>query len=258
MRLLTAALILTLLAATPTLAAERLRIATTGGYPPFTYVDDAGEISGFDVDIARALCTQLGAECEIVLEEWERLIPELRAGSFDAVAASMSITEKRRELVSFTDRYYSNMVRFVARKSSDFDPADAARKSSDFDPADAAGKTIGAASATIASDWLEENLAGTATIRLYAGQHELHGDLVADRLDAMFGDGLGSYAWLQGPEGAGFEFVGEGYRLDEGIGIAVRHEDASLLLRLNGALEVILENGTYERINARYFPFSIY
>ena len=63
---------------------------------------------------------------------------------------------------------------------------------------------------------------------------------------------------FRGPEGAGFEFVGEGHRLDEGIGMAVRHEDASLLSRLNGALEVILANGTYGRINARYFPFSIY
>ena len=246
MRRLAAALVLALLAATPTLAAEKLRIATTGGYPPFTYVEDGGEFAGFDVDIARALCAELGAECEVVLEEWERLIPELRAGSFDAVAASMSITEKRRKLVSFTDRYYSNVVRFVARKGSGFDPADAA------------SKTIGAARATIASDWLEANLAGTATIELYAEQEELNGALVAGRLDAMFGDGLGFYAWLQGPEGAGFEFVGEGYRLDEGIGIAVRHEDASLLSRLNRALEAILANGTYERINARYFPFSIY
>ena len=246
MRLLAAALVLALLAATPALAAEKLRIATAGGYPPFTYVDDAGEIAGFDVDVALALCTELGAECEIVLEEWERPIPELRAGSFDAIAASMSITEKRRELVSFTERYYSNVVRFVARKGSGFDPADAA------------GKTIGAARATIASDWLEANLAGTATIELYAGQRELLGDLAADRLDAMFGDGLGSYGWLQDPEGADFEFVGEAYRLDEGIGIAVRREDKSFLSRLNGGLEAILANGTYERINARYFPFSIY
>ena len=246
MRLLAAALVLALLAAAPTLAAERLRIATTGGYPPFTYVDDAGEIAGFDVDIARALCAELGVECELVLEEWERLISELRAGSFDAIAASMSITERRRELVSFTERYYSNVVRFVAREGSGFDAADAA------------GTTIGAARATIASDWLEENLAGMATIELYTGQQELFGDLVAGRLDAMFGDGLGSYTWLQGTEGAGFEFVGEGYRLDEGIGIAVRHEDTALLQRLNGALEAILDNGTYQRINARYFPFGIH
>ncbi len=247
MRLLAASLALAVLAAAlPSLAAEKLRIATTGDYPPFTYVEDTGEIAGFDVDIALALCAELAAECEIVLEDWERLIPELRAGSFDAIAASMSITEKRRRLVSFTERYYSNVVRFVARKGSGFDPADAA------------GTTIGAARATISSDWLEANLAGTATIKLYTEQQGLYGDLVAGRLDAIFGDGLGSYAWLQGPEGAEFEFAGEGYRLDEGIGIAVRHEDASLLSRLNAALEAILANGTYERINARYFPFGIY
>ena len=241
-----AALVLLVLAAMPALAAEKLRIATTGDYPPFSYVDAAGEIAGFDVDIAQALCAELDAECEIVLEAWEQLIPELRAGSFDAIAASMSITEKRRLEVSFTNRYYSNMVRFTARTGSGFDPNDAG------------GKLIGAIRATIASDWLAANLAGTATIKLYAGQQELHADLAAGRLDAMFGDGLGSYTWLQGPEGAGFEFVGEGYRLDEGIGIAVRHEDASLLSRLNRGLEAILANGTYEQINARYFPFSIH
>ncbi len=246
MRPFAAALVLMVLAAMPAFAAEKLRIATTGDYPPFSYVDDAGEIAGFDVDIALALCAELNADCEIVLEDWEQLIPELRAGNFDAIAASMSITEKRRLEVSFTDRYYSNMVRFVARTGSGFDPADAA------------GKTIGAARATIASDWLAANLARTATIKLYAGQEELHADLAAGRLDALFGDGLGSHAWLQGPAGAGFEFVGEGYRLDEGIGIAVRHEDASLLSRLNRGLEAILANGTYEQINARYFPFSIH
>ena len=77
----------------------------------------------------------------------------------------------------------------------------------------------------------------------------------------MFGDGPGSYAWLQGPKGAGFEFVGREYPLyplDGGIGIAVPHGDAALLKRLNGVLRNILENGAYERINARYFPFGIY
>ena len=157
----------------------------------------------------------------------------------------MSITEKRRQLVSFTNRYYSNVLRFVARKGSGLNPADTA------------GQTIGAARATIASDWLAANLASAATITLYAGQEELYKDLGGRRLSAVFGDGLGSYAWLQGPEGAGFEFTGEEYRRHEGIGIAVRHEDAALLSRLNRGLEAILANGTYEQINARYFPFSI-
>ena len=90
-----------------------------------------------------------------------------------------------------------------------------ARKGSGFDPANPAAKTIGASRATIASDWLEANLAGTATIKLYTGQQELHPDLAAGRLDAMFGDSLGSYAWLRGPEGAGFEFVGVEVLLSE-------------------------------------------
>ena len=133
-----------------------------------------------------------------------------------------------------------------------------ARKGSGFDPVRAGGKTIGAACATIVADWLQANLAGTATVKLHATLEKLYGDLAGGRLDAMFGDGLGSHAWLQGSEGAGFEFVGEGHRLDDGIGMAVRHEDASLLSRPNGALKAIFANGTYERINARYFPFSIY
>ena len=227
-------------------AAEKLRIATTGGYPPFNYTDDAGRFQGFDIDIARALCARMEAECAFVRQDWEGLIPALRAGEFDAIAASMSITAKRRELVSFTDRYYSNVVRFVARTGSGFDPADLG------------GRTIGAARATIAWDWLEENAADIATVRLYTDQEELLRDLVAGRVDAIFGDGLGSHAWLEGAEGSGFEFAGAGYRLDEGIGMAVRKEDEGLRHRLNYALQGILADGTYEEINARYFPFSIY
>ncbi len=94
MRALLAALVLGLVAATHALAAEKLRIATTGDYPPFNHVYAAGEIAGFD--IALALCAQIGAECEIVLEKWERLIPELRTGSFDAIAASMPIPSEAR------------------------------------------------------------------------------------------------------------------------------------------------------------------
>ena len=254
MTLRTAAIVLTIclfaglfVVSGPTLAADgKLRIGTVGDYPPFNYIDDAGEPAGFDIEIVGALCAEMGVDCELQRHEWEALIPELRAGTFDAIAASMSITEKRRQLVSFTDRYYSNVVRFVAREGSEFDPANAG------------GTTIGVARATVSSDWLEANMAGVATIKLYTGQQEMLDDLVAGRLDAVLGDGLGYHAWLQSPVGAGFEFVGEGLHLDEGIGIAVRKEDETLRQDLNRALRAILADGTYEAINARYFPFSIY
>ncbi len=226
--------------------AENVRIGVDPGYPPFSDTDDAGRLKGFDIDIALALCGEMEVKCTFVRQDWEGLIPGLRAGKFDAIVSSMSITEKRRRLVAFTDRYYSNTVRFVARQGAAFDPAAAS------------GRMIGALGATIASDWLEENLGRSAAIRLFTGQDELLNALSAGRVDAVFGDGLGFWSWLQGEAGAGFAFVGDGYRLDEGIGIAVRKEDETLRRRFNRALRSILAGGAYERINARYFPFSIY
>lgn len=249
-RVLTAALALALLFLASAFGDDTeqstLRIGISPGYPPFSHVDDEGQFGGFDVDIAMALCARLEVECAFVRQDWEELIPGLRDSKFDAIVSSMSITEKRRHLVSFTDRYYSNVVRFVTGKGSGFDPERPA------------GQTIGAARATISSDWLEANLSGIADIRLFTESGAPLQALVEGSIDAVLGDGLGFWNWLQSPQGAGFEYAGDGYRLDEGIGIAVRKEDDTLRLRLNQAIGEILADGTYETINARYFPFSIY
>ena len=249
-RVLTAALALALLFLASAFGDDTeqstLRIGIAPDYPPFSHIDDDGQFSGFDVDIAMALCARLEVECAFVREDWEELIPGLRDGRFDAIVSSMSITEQRRHLVSFTDRYYSNVVRFVSRKDSGFDPEAPA------------GRSIGAARATVSSDWLEANLSGVADIRLFTESGAPLQALVEGSIDAIFGDGLGFWDWLQSPQGADFEFAGDGYRLDEGIGIAVRKDDDTLRLRLNQAIGEILADGTYEAINARYFSFSIY
>lgn len=249
MRALAAALVLILLAtgsAGAAGAAGTLRVATSADYPPFNYLDEEDRLAGFDIAIARALCDEMEVQCLFIQRKWAFLIPALLAGEFDAIAASISITEKRRRIVSFTDHYYRNASHFVTSESSDFDPKWPE------------GKSIGAVRATIASDWLEENVAGIATVRLYRGQTELLQALVNAHVDAIFGDVLGLHAWLSTFEGATFRFIGEGIHLDEGIGIAVRHQDEALRLRLNGALRALITNGIYRRINARYFPFSIY
>ena len=250
MKTLATALILVLLSLAPMRgadAASALRIGVDPGYPPFSDIDEAGRLKGFDIDIALALCARMDVACAFVRQDWAGLIPALLAGRFDAIVSSMSITEKRRRLVAFTDRYYSSVVRFVARKGSGFDPAAPA------------GRTIGAMGATIASDWLDGNrLSKVATVRLYADQEALTRALVEGRVDAAFGDALGFRDWLGSPAGAGFAYVGDRYRLDEGIGIAVRKEDETLRRRLNRALASILADGAYEKINAKYFPFSIY
>ncbi len=222
-----------------------LRIGVDPNYPPFSSIDDADLLWGFDVDIALALCASIEAKCMFVRQSWQGLIPGLLDGRFDAIVSSMSITEKRRRLVAFTDRYYSSAVRFVSARGSGFDPNSLS------------GQTIGAMRATIASDWLERNLPENTTLRLYANQEAMNWALSEHLLDAAFGDALGFHEWLE-EEGTGFHYVGDDYYLDEGIGIALRKEDGQLRLRLNWAIQAILDDGTYARINARYFPFDLY
>ena len=222
-----------------------LRIGTEGYYPPFNYIDESGELKGFDIDIARALCAQMQVECEFVAQDWDGIIPALLEKKYDAIVASMSITDERKRVVSFTDRYYSNQLRFVAARGGGFDPAFLS------------GKKIGAQRATIAASWLEEN-AAAAQVKLYDTQESVFLELTGGRLDAVIGDGLMLYEWLQTEAAAGFQLVGDAYRMDEGIGIAVRKEDDELRKRLNTAIAAILANGTYARINAKYFPFRIY
>ena len=234
-----------LAAAASPAASDDLRIATTGDHPPFSHVDaGTGKVGGLDVEVALALCAEMRAECEFVLYEWPRLILELRAGNADAIAASMSITEKRRAFVAFTAPYYANTVRFVARRGGGFDPTRLA------------GTKVGVMRATVSSDWLARN-GGGASVRLFRDQAGLRRALSAETVDAIMGDGLGFHDWLQSPAGRPFGYVGAGLRLDEGTGMAVRREDRALLGRLNRALARILANGTYDRITRRYFPFSI-
>ena len=222
-----------------------LRIGTEANYPPFNYLDESGELTGFDVDIALALCAQMQAECEFVAQEWDGIIPALLEKKYDAIVASMSITDERKRVVSFTDKYYSNQVRFVAAKGGGFDPAFLS------------GKNIGAQRGTIAASWLEEN-AGAAQVTLYDTQASVFLDLAGGQLDAVFGDGLMLYEWLQTEAGGEYQMVGDAHSVDEGIGIAVRKEDDELRKRLNAAIAAILADGTYARINAKYFPFRIY
>ncbi len=227
-------------------AADKLRIGTEGAYPPFNQIDATGAVIGFDIDIADALCNEMQVECAFITQDWDGIIPGLLAKKYDAVVASMSITEERMKAVAFTDPYYSNKLRYVAPKGSDIDVS--ALK----------GKSVGAQRATISATYLEDNLGDEVSIKLYDTQENAYLDLESGRTDVVLADMLVTYAWLQKGAGDKFAFVGEEVNIDDSIGIAVRKDDNELRERLNKALAAIVANGTYEKINAKYFPFSIY
>ncbi|TBR44236.1 transporter substrate-binding domain-containing protein [Marinomonas agarivorans] len=227
-------------------AADKIRIATEGAWAPFNFIDSAGKPQGFDVDIAWALCEKMQAKCEIVTQDWDGLIPGLKVRKFDAIIASMSITEERLKVVDFTNKYYSGGLRFLGKTKDAFDTNNLK------------GKVIGAQRSTIAAQYLEDNFADTAKLKFYDTQDNVYLDLQAGRLDIVLSDELPTYNWLKSSgNGDKFSFKGEAFKKDDNIGIAVRKGD-KLKEKFNTALAEILADGTYQEINAKYFPFSIY
>lgn len=226
-------------------AQEVLKIGTEGAYPPFNNLTASGQVEGFDIDIAKALCEEMKVTCEFVTQDWDGIIPALQAKRFDAIVASMSITDERKQQVDFSNPYYTNSLVFVAPKDATF-AADAT-----------SGKTIGVQQGTISAEFAEKTYPD-ADVKAYPTQVEAWTDLSNGRLDAVLADFGVQYGWVKSDDGACCDFKGDPVSSDDKIGIAVRKGDTALVEKLNTALAAIRENGKYKEINDKYFPFDIY
>ncbi|MBX8476694.1 ABC transporter substrate-binding protein [Pseudomonas cichorii] len=231
--------------------AETLKMGIEAAYPPFNNKDASGQVVGFDYEIGQALCAKMKAECSVVTSDWDGIIPALNSRKFDFLISSLSITDERKQAVDFTDPYYSNKLQFIAPKDSQIntETVEAAKES-------LKGKIIGAQRATLSGTWLEDKLGDSVTIKLYDTQENAYLDLASGRVDAMLADKYVSYEWLKSDAGKNFEFKGDPVEQNDKIGIAVRKGDP-LRERLNDALKEIIADGTYKKINDKYFPFSI-
>lgn len=233
-------------------AMDKVRIGTEGAYPPFNFTDSNGELQGFDIDIANALCEEMKVECTFVAQDWDGIIPALLANKYDAIIASMSITEERKKKVDFSDKYYSTPPALIAPKNTDLTATD---------PAALKGKTIGAQSATTHATFLEDKY-GDSTVKLYATQDEANADLVAGRLDAVAADSVVLGEWLKKDGAECCKMVGamenDPKYFGDGAGIAVRKGEDELREKFNKAIAAIIENGKYKEINDKYFDFSVY
>ncbi len=236
----------------PASAGENLRIGVEGAYPPFSWKEADGTLKGFDIDIAMALCEKMGRECELVEQDWDGIIPALMAKKYDAIVASMSITEERKKRVDFTNKYYHEPAKFVAAKGSGLEAS----------PESLAGKAIGVQRGTIHQCYMEKMFPDTE-LRLYGTQEEVFLDLSAGRIDAQISSSIQSEeGFLETDAGKDFEFVGgDQFLLEchgEGAGIAVRKGEDELRESFNTAIKAIRDDGTYKAINEKYFKYDIY
>lgn len=236
----------------PASADEQLRIGVEGAYPPFSWKEADGTLMGFDIDIAMALCEKMGRDCELVEQDWDGIIPALMAKKYDAIVASMSITEERKKRVDFTNKYYHEPAKFVAAKGAGLD----------ITAEGLAGKAVGVQRGTIHQCYMEKMFPDTE-LRLYGTQEEVFLDLAAERIDAQISSSIQSEeGFLNTDAGKDFEFAG-GDQFDlechgEGAGIAVRKGEDDLRESFNAAIKEIRDDGTYKAINEKYFPYDIY
>ena len=244
---------LMVLVASPVLAADKIRIATEGAYSPFNYVNAKGELEGFDVDIAKALCDEMKADCSLVAQDWDGIIPALLAKKYDAIIASMSITEERKKKVAFTNKYYQTPAKFICKKGM----------VKEFSPEVLKGKTVGVQRATIHDNYISDNYGKDVEIKRYSTQDEAYLDIAAGRVDFLLADSVAlSDGFLKKPEGKDFEFVGPDLTdpkwFGQGSGIACRKQDKDLVEMFNKAIKQIRADGTYKAIQDKYFDFNVY
>jgi polar amino acid transport system substrate-binding protein/arginine/ornithine transport system substrate-binding protein len=232
--------------------AEEIVVCVEGAYPPFSWTNDEGEVEGFDIDIAHALCAEMGATCRMAPTEWDAIIPSLEADRCDAIIASMAITAERKQRVDFSAPYQTAPIRFVAAEGAGLVDT----------PEGMAGRRVCIQRGTVHQDYLEATFPATELV-LYPTHEEMLLDLAAGRCDAAMADAVSlTLGFLDAPEGEGFALFGRDH-LDpafhgEGSGVAVRKTDTALRDRFSAAIAAIRGNGVYKAINDRYFPFDMY
>jgi polar amino acid transport system substrate-binding protein len=232
-------------------AAEPLVVAVNNNDRPFSMTNERGELVGFSVDMARALCKVMGSECRLVPTNFADFIPGLVEKRFDFVVANVLRTAEREKLVDFTNRIWRSSSIFVGKPGS----IDQISKES------LKGKLIGVQKGSAQEKYLQENYGNVATILSYPSNMERNAALTAGKVHLIFGSTVSQYAFLTTSEGAHFEFVGapiDGQGLGGDVAIPLAKGRDNLRARLNAAIETILKDGTFARINNTYFTASVF
>lgn len=223
---------------------KKVRIGTEGAYPPFNYFDANKNLVGFEIELGNELCKRMKVECSWVAQDWDGLIPALTAGKYDAIFASMTITDERRKQISFSDYYYTTPASFIVPKGSSISAST---------PEALRGKTVGTQSSTIHASLLEEKYRAVSP-KLYPTQDEANLDLASGRLDAVLGDRIALMAFLADSEGACCRFAGQDIKIGDGVGVGFRKQDEDLRRMFNRAIAEVVKDGTFQKLSEKYFP----
>jgi len=253
-----------------TAQADSIRIGTEGAYPPWNAKDESGKLIGFEVELANFLCIYMKADCTIVEQDWDGMIPGLIMRKYDAIMAGMSITDERMKTINFSQGYADEVASLAVMKGSPLEGMDtpkainlstggaAAKKALKTLTAALAGKTIGVQTATIHQNFLESGDVGSVKVRTYKTQDEVNLDLAAGRIDAAlaaavaftdYAEKSGKAVVLVGPTFSGGTF-------GNGVGVGIRKDDTELLKAFNKAIDQARKSGKISELAIKWFGFD--
>ena len=251
---------------------DKIKIATEGDYPPWNHKDASGNLVGFEIELAKELCTRMNAICEIIPQKWRGIIKGLNAGKYDAIMAAMSITEDRKKLVTFSRNYAGTPNVFVVRKDhplanfrsdlkqltlDDISPAEQAALDAIFKAFK--GKIIGVQVATTHAKFADQYMGDRAEIRIYDFQHTIDLDLYQGRLDAVIGDFAYWLPLIKSEQGKDHKIIGPhmtGGPFGEGVGVAVRKKDQDLADMFSRAIEEAINDGTIKKLAVQWVGYD--
>ncbi len=231
-----------------------IRFGVDATYAPFESKAPDGKLVGFDIDLGNEICKRLQAKCVWIESDFDGMIPALKARKFDGILSSMSITPQRAAQVAFSSKLFNTPTRLVAKKGSTLMPTAASLK----------GKSVGVEQGTIQETYAKAYWAPAgANVVSYANQDQVYADLVSGRLDATLQDAVqADIGFLKTPRGADYVFVGQNIEDDKtlgtGAGIGMRKEDTDLVKKVDDAIAAMIKDGTYKKIEAKYFAFDVY
>ena len=250
--------------------ADSIRIGTEGAYPPWNAKDESGKLIGFEVELANWLCIYMGADCTLVEQDWDGMIPGLIMRKYDAIMAGMSITDERMKTINFSQGYADEVASLAVMKGSPLEGMDTpkainlstgggdVKKALKTLTAALAGKTIGVQTATIHQNFLESGDVGSVKIRTYKTQDEVNLDLAAGRIDAAlaaavaftdYAEKSGKPVVLVGPTFSGGAF-------GNGVGVGIRKDDTALLKKFNAAINQARKSGKISELATKWFGFD--
>ena len=250
--------------------AETIKIGTEGAYPPWNSKDASGNLIGFEVELANELCAIMKAECTIVEQDWDGMIPALLMRKFDAIMAGMSITAERQKTITFSQGYADEVASLAVMKGSSLEGMDTpeginltlgggdVKKALKTLTGALAGKTVCVQTATIHQNFLDSGDVGKVNVRTYKTQDEVNLDLASGRCDVAlaaavaftdYAEKSGKPVVLVGPTFSGGAF-------GNGVGVGIRKDDTELLKAFNKAINQARKNGDISRIATKWFGFD--